>query len=133
MLVRALGVDHAVLLSTHILPEALQVCDRVMILNRGRLVAMDRPDRLARDGGGRGLVVGRVRLNRQPDPGVPGTLVEKAKAGDHWWIEGEWDEQTANETLQRLIDQGAAIIEWRSGTATLEEVFRKLTLGEEEA
>jgi ABC-2 type transport system ATP-binding protein len=41
--IRAFGVDHAVLLSTHILPEATLICRRVAIINQGRLLAIDSP------------------------------------------------------------------------------------------
>jgi ABC-2 type transport system ATP-binding protein len=132
-LVRKLGTDHAILLSTHILPEALQVCDRVMILNRGRLVAMDQPDRLGGDGGGQAPVVGLVRMEQKPDPGVPVTGIKREGGEGLWRIEGQWSEEIASEVLSRLIQQGAAVLEWRRGPATLEEVFRKLTLGEEES
>lgn len=46
--VRELGTAHTVLFSTHILSEAEQVCDRVIIINQGRLVAQGRPDALRR-------------------------------------------------------------------------------------
>lgn len=46
--VRQLGRDHTVLFSTHILSEAEQVCDRVIIINRGRLVAQGKPEALRR-------------------------------------------------------------------------------------
>jgi ABC-2 type transport system ATP-binding protein len=53
-LVRALGRTHTILFSTHILTEAEQVCDRVIIIDRGKLIAMDAPqtlrDRLQRSG-----------------------------------------------------------------------------------
>jgi len=45
-LIRELRGDHTIILSTHILPEAQQVCDRVLIINRGRIVAEDRPEDL---------------------------------------------------------------------------------------
>jgi ABC-2 type transport system ATP-binding protein len=44
--VRQLGKDHTVLFSTHILSEAEQVCDRVVIINEGRIVAQGKPDEL---------------------------------------------------------------------------------------
>jgi len=47
-LIRAFGTEHAVLLSTHILPEATLLCQRVAILNHGRLLAMDTPGGLQR-------------------------------------------------------------------------------------
>lgn len=131
-LVRKLGKDHAILLSTHILPEALQVCDRVMILNRGRLVAMNRPDKLAAEDREGGVLVGRVRFDKRPDSGVDGARIEKTEEEGLWRIEAEWDEETANEALRQLIDQGVSVVEWRVGKAGLEEIFRRLTLGEEE-
>jgi len=42
-LVKELGKDHTIILSTHLLPEVSMVCDRVVIINRGRLVALDTP------------------------------------------------------------------------------------------
>jgi ABC-2 type transport system ATP-binding protein len=45
-LIRELGRQHTVLLSTHILSEAQQVCNRVLIINKGRIVAEDTPERL---------------------------------------------------------------------------------------
>jgi ABC-2 type transport system ATP-binding protein len=46
--IRAFGEDHAVLLSTHILPEVTLICQRVAIINDGRLLAIDSPDGLRR-------------------------------------------------------------------------------------
>jgi ABC-2 type transport system ATP-binding protein len=46
-LIKELGQDHTVILSTHLLPEVSMVCDRVIIINRGRLVALDTPIHLA--------------------------------------------------------------------------------------
>src|SRR5689334_20103392 len=45
-LVKELGGSHTVVLSTHILPEVSQTCQRVVIINRGRVVAVDTPDNL---------------------------------------------------------------------------------------
>lgn len=49
--IKELGRDHTVLLSTHILPEVAMVCDRVVIINRGRVVAEDTMENLGRDTG----------------------------------------------------------------------------------
>ena len=46
--IRAFGRDHAVLLSTHVLPEATLICQRVAIIDRGRLLAIDSPGALQR-------------------------------------------------------------------------------------
>ncbi len=128
-LLRTLGKERAILLSTHILPEALEVCDRVMILHRGRLVAMDRPDRLVHAEGGAGHVVARVRAATRPDPGDERAAVAPTPESGVWQIDAPWGEREGQEGLRRLMAQGATVLEWRSGTARLEDVFRRLTLG----
>src|SRR5690348_6079582 len=45
-LIKSLAGDHTIVLSTHILPEVSQVCQRVVIINKGRVVAVDTPDNL---------------------------------------------------------------------------------------
>src|SRR5204862_1369758 len=45
-LIRSLAGDHTIVLSTHILPEVAQTCQRVVIINKGKLVAVDTPDNL---------------------------------------------------------------------------------------
>ena len=45
-LIKELGGDHTIILSTHILPEVSQTCQRVVIINKGRVVAVDTPDNL---------------------------------------------------------------------------------------
>src|SRR5690606_40949155 len=44
-LIKGLGGKHTVILSTHILPEVSMTCERVIIINNGRIVAVDTPDR----------------------------------------------------------------------------------------
>ena len=45
-LIKELGGDHTIILSTHILPEVAQTCQRVVIINKGKVVAVDTPDNL---------------------------------------------------------------------------------------
>jgi ABC-2 type transport system ATP-binding protein len=125
-----LGKEHAILLSTHVLPEALEVCDRVMILNRGRLVAMDSPGRLVQGAGQEGHVVARVRAEERPDPGDPRATVQATADRGIWRIEAPWGESEGQEGLRRLLSQGAVVLEWRTGAAGLENLFRRLTLGD---
>ena len=53
-LIRGLAGDHTIVLSTHILPEVAQTCQRVVIINKGRVVAVDTPDNLTARLQGRG-------------------------------------------------------------------------------
>lgn len=56
-LIKELGRDHTIVLSTHILPEVEMICNRVIIINRGKIVAMDTPDTLRKRMGRNRVVV----------------------------------------------------------------------------
>src|SRR5262249_57764434 len=60
-MIRRLGRERAVLLSTHILPEVDAVCDRVLIIDRGRIVAEGTPQELRRQLAGRPVVRARIK------------------------------------------------------------------------
>jgi ABC-2 type transport system ATP-binding protein len=47
-LIKALGKNHTIILSSHILPEVSAVCERVVIINKGKIVAVDTPDQLSK-------------------------------------------------------------------------------------
>ena len=48
-LIKDLGGDHTLIVSTHILPEVSQLCERVIVINEGQIVATDEPENLAGD------------------------------------------------------------------------------------
>lgn len=129
-LVRRLGQDRAILLSTHILPEALEICDRVLILNRGRCVAEGSPHAIGVDGAS--LHAARLRAP------VPPTREEReafalvpVDRDSLWQIQGELDRDTARRLLARIQERDWELLEWHVGSAGLEAAFRKLTLGED--
>jgi ABC-2 type transport system ATP-binding protein len=131
-LLRTLGKEHAILLSTHILTEAIEVCDRVLILNRGRLVASDRPDRLVAAAAGGHAVIARVRMSAPPDLGRHGGRIEAEEPPGTWRIEGAWTEEQGKAVMAKLVEQGGTVLEWRTAGMGLEDVFRSLTIGEQD-
>ncbi len=138
-LVRQLGQDRTLLFSTHILSEAEQVCDRVVIINRGQIVAQGSPAELRTrlERGGRVL----VRLNQtngaveaaikalqalptlaQVEPSMDGILATP--------ISAEVDPRP--EIARTLVEGGWELIELRPLAVNLEEIFLELTRYEEE-
>jgi len=137
-LIKGLGGEHTIILSTHILPEVSQVCQRVLIINRGRIVAEDTPERLTmgQQGGT------RVRLQlAHPAPeavellaGVPGVRAVSPL--------GQGAEQVAFEVVcdgagdprpelaAMAVHRGWGLLEMRSASMSLEEVFIQLTTDE---
>ncbi|MCA9727962.1 MAG: ABC transporter ATP-binding protein [Candidatus Eisenbacteria bacterium] len=131
-LIRGLGRDRAVLLSTHILPEAMAICDRVTILNRGRVVASGTPRDLA--AGDSALHWARLRTTVNPGDDDVGRfgLVPEGEAGVYS-VQRDLTPEEARTLLGRIVTEGWELLEWHAGAAGLEAVFRRLTLGEESA
>ena len=131
-LISDLRGDHTVILSTHILPEAQQVCDRVLIINRGRIVAEDTPDRLtARLSGGErvrvavtdGAPLDQVRTTIAGLPGVGGVEA----TGNSFVVTADQDRAIRPALARAIIEKGWGLSELTPIGLSLEEVFLELT------
>lgn len=134
-LIRTLGLDHTVILSTHILSEVQAVCDRVIIINRGRLVADKRTEDIAT------AVEGNRRLNAKicgPQKEVlsllraqPGVVTAEA-LGQHdadsitYLIESEQGVDIRKPLFSLLAKSNYPLIGLESVGAGLEDVFLSL-------
>ncbi len=133
-LVREIGEEHTVLLSTHILPEAQQVCDRVLIINKGRIVAEDTTEGLqARLTGAkritlkiRGEVDGLVSLIK----GVPGVTNAIEKADDTIEFEMQPGVDSRPDVARKIINAGCDLLLLQPNMMSLEEIFLELTRDE---
>ena len=135
-LIRKLGQERTVLLSTHILSEAQQLCNRVLIINKGRIVVEDTPERLS----ARVLGVQRVALKVRGDEDgleqiireVPG--VTRAVYGANGCeFETQPGLDVRPEVARAVIGAGYDLLELRPLGASLEEVFMELTRDEPDA
>ena len=131
-LIRDLGRERGILLSTHILPEAMAICDRVLIMNKGRIVAEGTPRELA--SGNAALHQARLRAVVSPSEADRErfALVPEGTEGVYV-VRRDLDGPEARALLERVISAGWDLIEWHAGAAGLEAVFRRLTLGEDQA
>ncbi len=135
-LIQELGTAHTILLSSHILPEVTQICQRVIIINEGEIVAMDTLDGLnasmrhAR----------RLELKvRHPSDGIQNklegldkVLSVQTRGRDFFVIESESDVHLQDEVARLALDQLWGIEELKPMTLTLEDIFLKLTTEEKE-
>ena len=122
----------AILLTTHNMHEADEVCDRVGIIDRGRLIAEDRPAELIRRAG----VEPRLELMLSGDTSAARTAIGNAAL---WWGEAESDGgvkvavrapngwRSAEAITQRVSAAGAEIVQSRLREATLEDAYIELT------
>jgi ABC-2 type transport system ATP-binding protein len=139
-LIKELGKEHTIILCSHILPEVSAICGRVIILDEGRVVAVDTPQRLA------GQVRGATRINievRGPGQEIASVLRQVPGVVS---VSSNNDGPIANLTVdcavgQDVREQIAALIvrsdlgllTLQAAPVTLEEVFVKLTMREDQA
>jgi ABC-2 type transport system ATP-binding protein len=138
-LIVALGRQHTIVLSSHILPEVSATCQRVLIINNGRLIADDTPANLARSvAGGQGaeiemVVVGnRAEIERRVAalPGVEKVTISPAGEGT-WRVVVEASKADMRDELARaVVEAGFGLRELQARTLSLEDVFMHLTTEE---
>lgn len=140
-LIKSLGGDHTVILSTHILPEVSMTCERVIIINNGRIVAVDTPGNLTSQlGGGRRveLVVGGAAAAAEAAAlALPGVrLLERREmepAQLRLLLETDGNRDLRPQLARAVVEAGADLYQIRVESMSLEEVFLKLTTQEEAA
>jgi ABC-2 type transport system ATP-binding protein len=134
-LIKELGGDHTIILSTHILPEVSQTCNRIVIINRGRVVAVDTPDNLTSRL--RGSETMYVQLDAQGADAaaaltsVPGvTRVTASDKRDHvtgYEVESETGRDVRRELAAAVVGRGWGLLELRPMRMSLEEIFLQVT------
>ncbi|HSL30110.1 MAG TPA: ABC transporter ATP-binding protein [Anaerolineales bacterium] len=129
--IREIGKDRTVLLSTHILTEAQQMCDRVLIINKGKIVTEDTPEnlqsrlvgaqrvilRVRGDSDGLSNRVSRVKAVRAVETKPDGSVEFEFVAG----------EDARPQVAKAVVQAGYELLEMRPVGLSLEEIFLELT------
>ena len=130
-LIREVGQAHTVMLSTHILSHAQELCNRVIIINNGQIVAEDTPDRLSSQlaGGGRVhlLVEGDGDGLLQELRGLPGLADVSVVSDGHFEIETTPGPDARPQIASTVVGGGWKLLELRRDRLSLEEIFIQLT------
>jgi ABC-2 type transport system ATP-binding protein len=134
-LIKGLAGDHTVILSTHILPEVSQTCQRVVIINKGRVVAVDTPDNLtARLRGSETLYIqvdaagADATTTLSQLPGVTRvTTSDRHGSGVGYEVESERGQDVRRELARAVVSNGWGLLELRPMRMSLEEIFLSLT------
>jgi ABC-2 type transport system ATP-binding protein len=137
-LIKELAGDHTIILSTHILPEVAQTCQRVVIINKGRVVAVDTPDNLtARLRGSETMYVqldangANAAASLGAVPGV--TRVVEADRRDGmigYEVDSERGRDVRRDLARAVVSSGWGLLEMRPLRMSLEDVFLSLTTEE---
>lgn len=138
-LIKGFAGYKTVILSSHILPEVSMICQRVVIINKGRIIAEDTPERLTgRDKtkvaleikGPEAEVLARLRAV----PGIAAASAE-ARSADHagrYVVEMEQGKDVRNAIAQSIMAAGWSLLEMHTLRLSLEDVFIGLVTEEEE-
>ena len=134
-LIKSLAGTHTIILSTHILPEVSMTCDRVVIINKGKIAAVDTPQNLtSRLKGGQ-----RIRVEAQaPEKPLQEALAQisganrvqtEAASGGHIiaTIESAPGQDLRSQIAARIVEKGWPLYELRGVSLSLEEIFLELT------
>jgi ABC-2 type transport system ATP-binding protein len=136
-LIRGLAGNHTIVLSTHILPEVAQTCQRVVIINKGRVVAVDTPENLtSRLTGAETMYVQIDALGAEAGPAlatIPGvTRVAVSDSGGGFEVETERGTDVRRELAKTVVNRGWGLLELRPMRMSLEEIFLQVTTDETE-
>jgi ABC-2 type transport system ATP-binding protein len=135
-LIKSLAGDHTIILSTHILPEVSMTCDRVVIINKGKIAAVDTPQNLTAQlkGGQRvrlevGAPEAALREALAQMPGAKRVQVESARADGHVAlnIEAETGKDIRSQLAAKVVEKGWPLYELRGVSLSLEDIFLELT------
>ena len=139
-LIRSLAGDHTIVLSTHILPEVAQTCQRVVIINKGRVVAVDTPDNLTARLKGSATMYVQVDAAGADAGAALGAVtgVTRVVAADHregsgpvaYEVESEPDVDVRRELARAIVTRGWGLLELRPVRMSLEDVFLQVTTEE---
>jgi len=138
-LIKGLAGEHTIILSTHILPEASQTCDRVVIINRGRIAAVDTPENLTMQlkGSERVLLEVRgepevLRETLEQIEGVTKLDIEPVEESDNLKIivESESGTDLRGKLAAAVVGKGMELLELKAVSLSLEDIFLQLTTEE---
>jgi len=138
-LIRKLGKNHTVILSSHILSEVQAVCDRIVVINEGRVVANDTEENLSHKLTGDSKFICKIdggketvmRLLQKID-GVDKVYCDAEHKGHicDYRIEAREGSEIRYELFKVMAQNGFTILELKSAEMNLEDIFLKLTMGE---
>jgi ABC-2 type transport system ATP-binding protein len=127
-LIRELGREKTVLLSTHIMQEVEAVCDRVIIINKGKIVADDETSKLK---SGLSAQILEVEFDKPVTAGqlqrIEGVGTVKLVGGNTWRLHCNTEKDLRREVFDFAISQGLAVLTLNRTGHKLEDIFRELT------
>lgn len=138
-LIKKLGKKHTVILSSHILPEIQAVCDRIIIINGGKIAADDTTENLTKNITADHRIIARIEGPREEIlkaiRGISGVVkvvadMEREKGVYEYEIETREDADIRRELFKRMVARNWVMLGLKTSEMTLEDIFLKITMGD---
>lgn len=130
-LIKEIGKEKTVMLSSHILKEVEATCDRILIINEGRLVADGTTEELRRRARGSGQLLVRVRDSGEDAGeelcGLSSVAAADSRGDGKWMLNVTPEGDPAGEVFKLCVEKGWVLEEMTPRESSLEDVFRELT------
>ncbi len=128
-LIKKLGAEKTLIFSTHIMQEVQAICNRVLIINRGKIVADDPIDQLS------ARIAGESQVTVEFAQGTQAALLQNIKGvksvrslgQQRWQLSADTKADVRPEVFQFAVAQGLTLLEMHKETISVEDVFQKLT------
>jgi ABC-2 type transport system ATP-binding protein len=134
-LIKEFGKHKTILFSTHILSEVQQLCDRVLIINKGRILVEDTPEQLQlRLSGGRNVIVrvnGKITPTLAAFKKIKGISTVTPLGENSAQLTVQPDFEARPEIARVVVKEGLDLIELRGADLSLEQIFIQLTAEDE--
>lgn len=132
-LIRSLGKDRTVLLSTHVLSEVESTCDRVLLINQGKLITDSTVDKLLEDAEGMRSISIEVQgddvmKSLRSIPGVISVRYEGDRGGRYHYFVNCRDRDIRSDIFRMAVTNSWTLTELHEERTTLENVFQELTI-----
>lgn len=128
-LIREIGKERTVLLSTHIMQEVEAICDRVIIIHQGRIVADDPVKELQSRTGGEAIL--HVEFDGELDQGelekLEGVVKVNAAGANEWELRVEANSSVREKVFELAVEKGRSVLTLHQDSLPLEEIFKQLT------
>jgi len=135
-LIKSLAGSHTIILSTHILPEVSMTCDRVVIINKGKIAAVDSPLNLTNQLNSGQRIQLEVKAPEKPlqdllaqIPGSSHVQLDPPRADGHVLVtlEASPGHDLRSQVAAKVVEQGWSLFELRGVSMSLEDIFLELT------
>ena len=131
-LIKKIGAEKTVMLSTHIMQEVEAICDRVIIINKGKIVANDKASNLSSLFSSQSII--KVEFDAQVDlaklKAIPGVASIQNPSGNIYLIKSQAEKDIRNDVFQLAVQENLSVITLQKVAVKLEDIFKQLTTQE---